>query len=176
MSSHNLPAAFVACLCLSSVSSFGAEAAPDLVSPKIREKVVTEATRVAQSLNSAAPIASPLPDPFIAKQAEQPATEPQASVETSAFPPADSIELLERLAQQIPATGTVTLGGEPMLLLGQKRLKVGDPYTISFEGQTYEVSIAAITATSFTVKRGALLFSRPTRLSVPNTSTPSSRP
>lgn len=176
MSSRNFHPTFATCVFLAAASCAWAQSAPDLVSPKLREKVVADAARVAESRNSPVTLPSPLPNPFVAKESE-PEITPEIPTEVPVREaPMDNLQLLERLARQIPATGTVTLGGEPILLLGQKRLKVGDSYTISFEGQTYEVSIAAITATSFTVKRGALLFSRPTRLSGSPTSTPSSRP
>lgn len=157
-------------------SSVLAQAAPDLVSPKVREKIVADAVRVAESLNSPVSLPDPLPNPFVAREPEQVQTPELPEPTPMVAAPADSIEFLGKLAAEIPATGTVTLGGEAILLLGQKKLKVGDTYTISFEGQSYDVSIAAITPTAFTVKRGEILFSRPTRLSGTPTNTPSSRP
>jgi hypothetical protein len=147
------------------------QAGPDLVAPKLRDKVVVDATGVVDAQNSPVSLPSPLPNPFVAKEGEvvpDPITVSGKTAET----PLTGADLLARLALQIPATGTVTIGGEPLLLLGQKRLKVGDTYTISFEGQSYDLSIAAVTPTSFTVKRGDILYSRPVRLS----STPTIRP
>lgn len=165
---------------LATVTSSWAEPGPDLVSPKLREKVVADAIAVVETQNAPASLPSPLPNPFVAKEGDV-ATAPAASSSSAAAKPAETslsgVELLARLAIQIPATGTVTLGGEPLLLLGQKRLKVGDSYTISFEGQTYDLSIAAVTPTSFTVKRGDILYSRPVRLSSGSSNTtPTTRP
>jgi hypothetical protein len=129
--------------------------------------------------NAPISLPSPLPNPFVAKEGDDDRIPDPAS--SAPAKPAErslsGVELLAHLALQIPATGTVSLGGEPLLLLGQKRLKVGDTYTISFEGQTYDLSIAAVTPTSFTVKRGDILYSRPVRPSSGSSNiTPTTRP
>ena len=146
----------------------------DLVPPKQREKVVADAVRVAGERNGAAPLPSPLPNPFVPK--ESPRSEENVPVAPPASPGLVGSDLLAALAARIPSTGTVSIGGEPILLLGQKRLKVGDTLTISFEGQTYELSIAAVTSTSFTVRRGENIHTRPVRISAASTNTPTNRP
>lgn len=149
-------------------------AAPDLAPPKAREKVVADAVRIAAERNTPAPLPAVLPNPFLGKeevQAEEAAH--QSSAPESALTGRD---LLASLAARIPSTGTMIMGGEPILLLGQKRLKVGDSFAISFEGQTYELSIAAVNATSFTVKRGENVHTRPVRISAASTNTPTTRP
>lgn len=148
----------------------------DIAAPKLREQIVADAVRITEMRTSAAPLPAPLPNPFIPK--ERPA-EPDQNTTATTVAPTPSLagaELLATLAARIPATGTVSLGGEPILLLGQKRLKVGDTVTISFEGQSYELSIAAVTSTSFTVKRGENIHTRPVRISAVSTNTPTNRP
>jgi len=83
---------------------------------------------------------------------------------TSPAPVILDTALLARLAEQIPATGTMSVGGEYILLLGQKRIKVGDLITTIFEGKTYELSIVNIARTSFTVGRGTITHTRATYL------------
>jgi hypothetical protein len=68
------------------------------------------------------------------------------------------------LAAAIPVSGAMRLGDETLLLVGQKKLKVGDTLRISFEGKPYELSISDIGATTFTVQRGEFLHTRAIRL------------
>ena len=160
---------------LSAMAS-AARAQADIAAPKLREQIVADAVRITETRSSAAALPSPLPNPFVPKQS---AIEPEQNTTTPTVVPAPSLagaELLATLSARIPATGTVNLGGEPILLLGQKRLKVGDTVTISFEGQSYELSIAAVTSTSFTVKRGENIHTRPVRISAVSTNTPTNRP
>lgn len=60
--------------------------------------------------------------------------------------------LLVALAEQLDPKGTFVIGGEPIILLGQKKLKVGDTYPITFEGAVYELVITAIETTRFSVR------------------------
>jgi hypothetical protein len=48
--------------------------------------------------------------------------------------------------------GTFVVGGEAIILLGQKKLKVGETYPINFEGAVYELEITAIETTRFSVR------------------------
>jgi hypothetical protein len=151
-------------LSLPAGASLLAQAAPDVAPPELREKTVIAADAVLESRSSPTPLPSPLPNPFIAKEPETQAVAPGAPVAaTPAEPALSGAELLARLAARIPSTGTVFLGGQPILLLGQKRLNVGDAYSISLDGKTFEVTLAAVSSTSFTVKRGELLHTRPVR-------------
>jgi hypothetical protein len=136
----------------------------DISPPKQRETLVSAAQQVLSARSAPVVVPDAPPDPF------QWPVEPEAAVvdQTPAEvvgPPVMGSDLLAKLAAQIPVTGTVNLGGQPILLLGQKRLKVGDTITISFDGQNYDLSIAAIAPTSFSVKRGDLIHTRPTRFS-----------
>lgn len=155
-------------------SAVSLQAQADLPSPKVREKAVADASRVAAARNVTVPLPSPLPNPFVPRELAAPVEEAPTAV--AASPSLAGAELLATLAARIPSTGTVSIGGAPLLLLGQKRLKVGDTLTISFEGQSYELSIAAVTSTSFTVKRGENIHTRPVRISAASTTTPTNRP
>lgn len=156
--------------------SSAAYAQSDLVPPNIRGQVVSDAVRVAEMRGAPVTLPDPLPNPFIPKASEVEVVPDVVAPPVDTAPVLGGAELLAKLAVQVPATGTVSLGGEPMLLLGQKRLKVGDTVTISFEGQSYELSIAAVTSTSFTVKRGENIYTRPVRISAVSTNTPTNRP
>jgi ribosomal 50S subunit-recycling heat shock protein len=156
--------------------SSAAHAQSDLAPPNVRGQVVSDAVRIAEMRGAAVTVPEPLPNPFIPKTSEVEVVPDTTTPPPETAPVLGGAELLAKLAVRVPATGTVNLGGEPILLLGQKRLKVGDTVTISFEGQSYELSIAAVTSTSFTVKRGENIYTRPVRISAVSTNTPTNRP
>lgn len=147
----------------------GAQAA-DVSLPKQRDSLVEAAEKLVASRTATLALGDKVPNPF-----EWPVTEDLSAQTLADAPPAavnagvTSPEFLARLAALIPVTGTAFLGDQGILLLGQKRLKVGDAFTISFEGQSHELSIAEISGASFTVRRGALLHTRPIQLSSSNT-------
>lgn len=61
-------------------------------------------------------------------------------------------DVLESLAASINPTGAVTLGGEPYLLFGEKRLKTGDRYTVTKDGVDYAVVINSIESSRFSIR------------------------
>jgi len=71
--------------------------------------------------------------------------------------PTTSRDILELIAARVNSTSSVTVGGVTSLFVklpngSQKRLKVGDKLTINFEGSDYELEIAAIDSTTFTLR------------------------
>ncbi len=65
---------------------------------------------------------------------------------------ASNRNLLAVLAEKLEPKGTFVVGGEAIILLGQKKLKVGEIYPITFEGAVYELEITAIETTRFSVR------------------------
>jgi hypothetical protein len=62
-------------------------------------------------------------------------------------------QVLAAVAPHIVPSGVVTqVDGTPMLLLGEKKLKVGEYLTITFEGTQYMVELSAISHSSFTLR------------------------
>jgi hypothetical protein len=61
-------------------------------------------------------------------------------------------DVLQILASSITPTGSVTLGGEPYLLFGEKRLKTGDRYTVTKDGVDYAVIIDSIEPSRFSIR------------------------
>lgn len=137
----------------------------DLV-PAPRRAVTLEQGRALLAARDAANLELPasIPSPFLAPEAEP---VPGPAAQTPVAGPAPTVrvfsdaEILAAVAPRITPTGTVVLGGEPILLFGQKRLKVGDVYPISFEGREYEVVITAIDRTSYTLRLNQELLTRP---------------
>ena len=66
--------------------------------------------------------------------------------------PATEADLLEHIASRVAPSGTLTLGGEPLLIFGQKRLRVGDHLTVTYDGRDYVLEITAIQRFNFTLR------------------------
>jgi hypothetical protein len=79
------------------------------------------------------------------------ADENQAAANRAAIM-ASNRTLLVALSDQLDPKGTFVMGGESIILLGQKKLKVGERYPITFEGAVYELEITAIETTRFSVR------------------------
>lgn len=104
------------------------------------------------------------PDPFVGKVIEVAVQAP-----TVAAPVVRAVineaELLQNLANRMSARGTAIMGDDRFLLLSQKRLKVGESVTINFDGKDYEVWLAEVTSTTFTIRRNDLTYTRAVSLS-----------
>jgi len=66
--------------------------------------------------------------------------------------PKTGAELLDLLAQDIAPSGTVSMGGEEILIIGPKQFRVGDRLAIKRDEQTYDVEIAGISHSTFTLR------------------------
>lgn len=75
--------------------------------------------------------------------------------------PAGDRNVLATLAEKLSPSGTAIIGGEPILLFGSRRLKVGDRLTVTFEGTDYQLDITAITRTTFTLRLNREEITRP---------------
>lgn len=89
---------------------------------------------------------NPLPPVIQGGGAEQPSAQVVVPVAVS-----DRF-LLERMAEGLTPSGMMQLGDRTILLLGNKKLKVGDPIFVESDGATHELKVSAITRTSFTVR------------------------
>ena len=75
-------------------------------------------------------------------------------------------DILETIASKVNSTSSLTRGGVAFLFVklpggGEKRLKVGDRLTITFEGSDYELEITSITSTDFTLSLNNEKITRP---------------
>lgn len=132
----------------------------DISSPEARRTSVELAQRLAKpSIPEALP--SNLVQPFNPLAFNQPDAEElraiaaaRAAAVASAAEnkPSTDRELLQLIAERITPSGTLILGGEPMLIFGQKRLRVGDRLTVSYDGQDYDIELTAIDRIAFTIR------------------------
>ncbi len=61
-------------------------------------------------------------------------------------------ELLKNMADSITPSGMMQLGDRAILLVGKKKLKVGDRLSVNTDGTAYELEVSAIDRTSFTLR------------------------
>jgi hypothetical protein len=141
--------ASISCFILASSVATAAFAQKADILPAARRIPVVEAAKRLVQQPDAAPLPDELKNPFsptpLVRETSGPVREAAPATVTDR-------QLLETIARQIDPTGTVSIGGEPFLLFGQKRIKVGDALPITFDGQQYELVITAIKPTSFTLR------------------------
>jgi len=76
-------------------------------------------------------------------------------------PVAGDRETLEGLAARITPGGTFIFGGQPLLIIGGNRLRVGSHFTVSANGQDYDLELTAIDRTTFTLRYHSEEVTRP---------------
>lgn len=145
--------------------------AADIVPPDKRRAAVETAERLARPA-VAAPLPPKLAQPFSPENFDQ--VDPSeardvhsdANSQAAATPAAAPTDrdLLEAVADKIPTTGTIILGGKPLLVSGTNRIEVGSRFTVVYNGQEYELELTAIDRTTFTVRYKGEEFTRPIKL------------
>lgn len=132
----------------------------DLASPKNRDEAVERALALlaaAEFLDQPEALVSPFappnfdqPDPgeLLAQQAAAASSLASRGVSRPMGPRG----VLEMLAERIVPSGILKMGGQSILLFGQKKLKVGDRLTITFDGIDYDLDITTIGDTNFTLR------------------------
>jgi len=139
-------------------SMFGQNA--DIPPPDARIALVARVAALAESRGKAVVLPENLVNPFTGVVREQTVVEVAiGSIPVGLSGP----ELLSQLAATIPSTGTLVFGGNAMLLLGAKKAKVGEKIPVSFEGKDYQLTLTAVTPTTFTVQLGKELSTRTVR-------------
>lgn len=142
------------------VAALEVSAAQADVPPAARRNSILElATRFAEA-PGVAPLAPDLVQPFNPVAFGQPDPEElraiaaarAAAAAAAGQAPTKQTGVLERIAERISPSGTLQLGGEPYLIFGQKRLRVGDLLTVTFEGQDYTLELVAIDRVTFTLR------------------------
>ena len=157
------PAALVALLLSLMSSGLWAQRA-DILPPQRRIPLVEDANRFI-SPPPPVELEASLNNPFFPnsmKPEEELFTPPPTdTAEPVQAAPASVYDLLETIAPQINPTGAISLGGQPLLLFGQKRVRVGDELPIIFDGERYTLIISRIETSSFTLRLGAAEVTRP---------------
>jgi hypothetical protein len=144
----------------------------DILPPDTRRAVIDKAERLAHP--PAAPaLPAELVSPFAPAGFDRPDPSEQhenraegraaADAKTAAAPvlPQTDRDILAAVAARIPTTGTIILGGTPLLISGTNRIEVGSRFTVVYNGQEYELELVAIDRTTFTVRYKGEEFTRP---------------
>ncbi|HTB81551.1 MAG TPA: hypothetical protein VK717_11770 [Opitutaceae bacterium] len=118
----------------------------DLATPEQRRESVNLATALAQP-QAPAPLPASLRNPL----GPPPPDKQEIAARQSVHHTGDH-DVLAAIAPHIIPSGVMQIGDQPVLLLREKKLKVGDYLTITFEGTDYMVELAAINHSSFTLR------------------------
>jgi hypothetical protein len=150
--------------------AWAAKAVSDILAPERRRAVVESAQQIARR-TALPPTGTEIPNPFnpagFGKADKSEAKEGRGPGDTKAGTPAAPAapstdrEILAAVASKIPASGTIVLGGKPLLTSGMNRIEVGSHFTVVYNGQEYELELVAITSTTFTVRYRGEDFTRP---------------
>lgn len=128
-----------------------ARARSDLPTPQQRREVLDRAAALTQP-RSPAPLPPNIKNPFVPAQ--------DAPVKKAAI--VGDREVLAAIGNQIIPSGVMQApDGELFLLLREKKLKVGDYLTITFEGRDYMIELTAIDHSSFTLRLNKEEITRP---------------
>jgi hypothetical protein len=114
----------------------------DLATPEQRHKSIDQALALVQPVAPAS-LPTELKNPFVLSRDTKSGATKQL---------AGDRQVLEAVAPHVVPSGVVQVGDTPMLLLSEKKLKVGDYLTITFEGTEYMVELSAISHSSFTLR------------------------
>ncbi len=138
----------------------------DIVTPQKRETTVTAADKLLKP-RELTPLPAQMIPPFSPPAFEEPDPEEikaqQVAIASTPTPvrTAGDRGILEALAGRLAPSGTAILAGEAILLFGQKKLRVGDRLTITFEGFDYILDITDIGRTTFTLRLNREEITRP---------------
>ena len=155
----------------SPITAFAARSS-DLQPVQKRQAVVTNAEKVAQK-KAPAPLPGDLISPFNPPDFDKPEGSDSAQRPGTATPantppvpaqpavPVGDREILQALAAQLTPTGTIQIGDAPRLVMGSKRFEVGTRFTVTFNGQDYELELVAIDRTTFTLRYRGEEITRP---------------
>jgi hypothetical protein len=140
-------------------SSAAARVDSELAPPEKRHQAVEKAVQVSKLVRVDA-LSPDIPNPFAPPQfalsdAEEAAAAAAASRQPGqgavVAPPTDR-ELLATIAAKIVPSGTVYLGGRPLLMFGKRFVRTGSRFTVTYKGADYVLELTDIDGTNFTLR------------------------
>lgn len=129
--------------------------------PTQREKTIELAQRLLNKPSQTASLPDKLTDPFNPETLAAPAPMPGAKGTEVPQGVASDRAILREVAPSIEPSGVMMFGNERLLLFGEKKLKVGDTLTITFEGKKYLIVVAGIGQSSFKIRLNNEEITRP---------------
>jgi hypothetical protein len=170
--SHRHPLAlFVIVASLGAMAPYaGARMDSEIAPPEKRHVSVDKAVEMAKQ-TKAAPLPVTLSLPFAPPgfdltDAEEAAAAAEAARRANAgnpnlpAPPTDH-ELLAEIAAKVKPSGTIFLGGKPLLMIGKSIVKTGAHFTVTYKGNDYDLELTEIDGTNFTLRYKSDEITRP---------------
>jgi hypothetical protein len=171
---HTLPAVLGMLFVLGLlIPSAHARVESELAAPEKRRATVDKAVVLAKQ-TVAAPLPAELQQPFAPPgfdltDAEEAAAAAAAARMAnagnpgapSAPPPPTDHELLESIVSKISPSGTIFLGGKPMLMFGKRFVKTGSHFTVTYKGTDYDLELTEIDGTNYTLRYNREEITRP---------------
>lgn len=134
----------------------------EVSSPTKRQTTLDLAARLLASQENSAPtLPAGLVDPFNPSGFGAPPTPAAGQPGEVSHAVASDRVILDKIAPSIAPSGMMSFGGQPILLFREKKLKVGDSLTITFEGTDYVVVITGIDQSSFKIRLNHEEITRP---------------
>ena len=70
-------------------------------------------------------------------------------------------QILEEIVAKVRPSGTVYLGGKPLLMFGKRFVKTGAHFTVTYKGVDYDLELTQIDGTNFTLRYKSDEITRP---------------
>jgi len=145
-----------------------AKVTADIAPPQRREATLDTAEKLTQR-QAPQPVSPEIASPFNPANFDQ--AEPGTKNPTGASagstapvqppPPPGDRDILENLASRLTPSGTVVMGGKPLLIIDRNRFEVGTKFIVTFNEQDYELELVAIDRTTFTLRYRGEEITRP---------------
>ena len=171
---HILPAALAALVVLGAFAPRAlAKVQSEIASPEKRHEAVDRAAILAKQ-TKAAPLPAEVLQPFAPPGFELTDAEEAAAAAAAArlaaaanggnpsgpAAPSDH-ELLESIVGKIRPSGTIFLGGQPILMIGKRFVKTGAHFTVTYKGSDYDLELTGIDGSNFTLRYKSEVITRP---------------
>ncbi len=144
------------------VAGHSSLAANTVIAPAKRQESLAQAKHLLGEKAMPASLKNPFnPEGFGEGQADAGSNAGGSTGPATPTGPRSGRDLLQAIGASLKPSGSMVLGGEPVLLFGQKRVKAGGLLTITFEGNEYTLEIVSINRPNFTLRLNREEFTRP---------------
>ena len=75
--------------------------------------------------------------------------------------PPSNHQLLEEIVSKVKPSGTIYVGGKPLLMFGKRFVKTGSHFTVTYKGNDYDLELTQIDGTNFTLRYKSDEITRP---------------
>lgn len=150
---------FLATCCLASSQATAAES-DTVMNPSKRQEALIQAKELLSEKTATVSGKNPFNPEGFGDTAPTPSQNQGATVNPIPAGPRSEKDLLQTIATGLKPN-LMVLGGQPVLVFGQKRVKAGSFLTITFEGSEYNLEVVSIERPNFTLRLNREEFTRP---------------